>query len=280
MMANILVVGLGLIGGSMAKAIKTKTSHHVIGMDISSQVVQQALEEGSIDASFSPDQAGAVQVVLVSLYPKQSVDFVKEHIGLFSPQTLIVDLCGIKQYVCSQLDPICQNHGLFYIGGHPMAGREFSGYQYSLATLFEGASMILTPGSWIPEQVISQARELFLSLGFGKVVQTSPKNHDKMIAFTSQLAHVVSNAYIKSPEADQHVGYSAGSYKDLTRVAKLNEDMWTDLFLLNKGPLLSEIENLILHLSQYRDALEAEDAQGLKALLRDGRLRKEKIDNI
>ena len=101
-----------------------------------------------------------------------------------------------------------------------------------------------------------------------------------MIAFTSQLAHVVSNAYIKSPEADQHVGYSAGSYKDLTRVAKLNEDMWTDLFLLNKGPLLSEIENLIFHLSQYRDALEAEDAQGLKSLLRDGRLRKEKIDNI
>ena len=128
--------------------------------------------------------------------------------------------------------------------------------------------------------MISQSRELFFSLGFGKVVQTSPENHDKMIAFTSQLAHVVSNAYIKSPEADQHVGYSAGSYKDLTRVAKLNEDMWTDLFLLNKGPLLSEIENLILHLSQYRDALEAEDAQGLKSLLRDGRLRKEKIDNI
>lgn len=279
-MENILIVGLGLIGGSMAKAIKAKTSHHVIGMDISAQVVQQALEDGSIDVPFSPDHAGDIHTVLISLYPKQTVDFALQYAPLFSPNTLVMDLCGIKQYVCSQLDPICQKYGLYYIGGHPMAGREFSGYPYSLPTLFENASMILTPGSWIPEQVVAKARELFLSLGFGKVVQTSPENHDKMIAFTSQLAHVVSNAYIKSPEADQHVGYSAGSYKDLTRVAKLNEDMWTDLFLLNKAPLLSEIDGLISHLTQYRDALEADDALRLKSLLREGRLRKEKIDNI
>ena len=156
-----------------------------------------------------------------------------------------------------------------------MAGREFSGFEYSLDDLFDNASFIMTPTENTPQEEINLIEDLARSIHFKKVVKTTPEEHDRIIAFTSQLAHVVSNAYIKSPTHRQQLGFSAGSFQDLTRVAKLNEDMWTPLFIMNKEPLCFEIDYIMARLAEYRDAIANEDHDRLRQLLRDGRILKE-----
>ena len=168
--------------------------------------------------------------------------------------------------------------GLVFIGGHPMAGIEYWGFDHATATLFDNASMILTPPPGTDIQTLSDLKHFFRGLGFGRVVITTPQEHDRLIGYTSQLAHVVSSAYVKSPEAMRHPGFSAGSFKDMTRVARLSEKMWTELFLLNRDELQGELDALIKHLEEYRAALSAGDAQGLERLLREGRERKEIVD--
>ncbi|MGI6031638.1 MAG: prephenate dehydrogenase [Eubacteriales bacterium] len=271
------IAGLGLIGGSMAKAIRRSTACQVVGFDLSLPVLQNALRDNAIHRIGTEDSMKQLDVLLLALYPQAILDFTRQHMPQLKPGTIVVDLCGIKEYVCSPLDELARQYGCIYIGGHPMAGREFSGYAYSLPSLFEGGSMILTPMESSTPQAVEEMTQLFYQLGFARVVTTTPQNHDRMIAFTSQLAHVVSSAYIKSPEAALHQGYSAGSYKDLTRVARLNEDMWTDLFLKNSGPLTHELDGLIQRLTQYRNAIAGQDAETLRQLLREGRERKEAI---
>lgn len=168
---------------------------------------------------------------------------------------------------------------VLFVGAHPMAGREFSGFEYSLDNLFDNASFIVTPFDDTPAHIIEFIKYFAQKLQFSKVVVTTPKEHDKVIAFTSQLAHIVSNAYIKSPSAKQQSGFSAGSFQDLTRVAKLDENMWTDLFMLNKGALLFEIDTIIENLKEYREAIEKNDNNSLKQLLKDGRILKEESLN-
>jgi len=276
-MKTVGIVGLGLIGGSMAKTVKRCTDCAVAGYDLDGSVEEKALRDQAID------RAGIAAVLeagllLIALYPRQTVDFVKQHASALRPGTVIVDLCGVKELVCRELGPFCAQNGLRFVGGHPMAGREFSGYDYTLPSLFTGASMILTPTEASDDALLMELQEFFRGLEFGKVVVTTAENHDKMIAFTSQLAHVVSNAYIKSPEADRHNGYSAGSYKDLTRVARLNEVMWAELFLCNREPLLTEIDTIIGNLREVRDAIAAGDSPRLQALLKAGSDRKRAID--
>ena len=191
---------------------------------------------------------------------------------------MVIDLCGVKGYICGALGPFCAQRGIVFIGGHPMAGREFSGYDAAQPGLFQGASMLLVPTEAGSARQAEAFEPFFRSLGFEKVVVTTAENHDRMIAFTSQLAHVVSNAYVKSPEAEKHDGYSAGSYKDLTRVARLNEGMWSELFLCNREALLDELNGIIGHLEEYRDALEKGDRDGLQRLLKAGSDRKKRID--
>ena len=165
--------------------------------------------------------------------------------------------------------------GVRFVGCHPMAGREFSGFDYARADLFDGASFILTPDEHTDPSAVAELEAFARSIGFGQTVTASPEEHDRIIAATSQLAHVVSNAYMKSPTLQKEAGFSAGSYLDLTRVAKLNEEMWTSLFLLNREALLYEVDTIMEHLSQYRDALNRQDAPGLRELLKEGRLLKE-----
>lgn len=276
-MKKIGIVGLGLIGGSMAKTIKRCTEYQVCGYDIAPNTMEKAFCDGAVD-EIGLTSIFTCDLTFIALYPKQTIDFVKTHAEQWQKGTALVDLCGVKKYVCDQLGSFCLQKGLSFVGGHPMAGREFSGYDYTLPSLFSGASMILTPTQASNDALIKQLENFFASLQFGKVVVTTAQNHDKMIAFTSQLAHVVSNAYIKSPEADRHNGYSAGSYKDLTRVARLNEEMWTELFLCNQEALLAEIDTIIENLAQVRNALEKEDADTLKTLLKAGSDRKKTID--
>lgn len=272
------IVGLGLIGGSMAKAIKANTEHIVIGFEIDAQVLRRAQEERAIDCIGSDETLRTLDLLLIALYPGQTVTFVREKAALLRKGCTVIDLCGVKGYVCDALGPVCAERGLFFIGGHPMAGREFSGYGAARAELFQGASMLLVPTEAGSAAQAEAWRAFFPALGFRNVVITSAENHDRMIAFTSQLAHVVSNAYVKSPEAEKHEGYSAGSYKDLTRVARLNEEMWSELFLCNREALLDETDCIINHLKEYRKALAQGDRTALKRLLKEGSDRKKRID--
>ncbi len=272
------VVGLGLIGGSMCRALKKYGEREITGFDLSEKVMKEAYDAGAIDHIGDEAALQRIELLFLALYPHDCVEYVRAHAARLQRGVVIIDLCGVKSYVCEALTQLAAEHGFVYIGAHPMAGREFSGFSYSQADLFRNAAMILTPTQASAPEALSMAEALFYKIGFTKIVHTTPENHDKMIAFTSQLAHVVSSAYIKSPEASRHNGYSAGSYKDLTRVAKLNETMWTELFLENADYLVEEIDGIIRHLSEYRNSIAARDAQTLKALLRDGRIRKEKID--
>lgn len=272
------VVGLGLIGGSMAKALKKYTDHLVYGCDIDERTLSDALADGAIDEAVAENDLSMCDLVFFSLYPQQTVTFIKENIVQFRPGAILVDLCGVKRYLVDSLTDFCVENGLCFIGGHPMAGKECWGFSGSDVDLFKGASMILTPDERTPAPALELLEGLFADLGFGCITTTTPGAHDSMIAFTSQLAHVVSSAYIKSPRAQQHNGFSAGSYKDLTRVAKLNPQMWTELFLENADELVKEIDTITAHLGEYRKAIAENDADTLYRLLDDGRRIKEELD--
>lgn len=272
------IVGLGLIGGSLARSIKVHTDFEVLGMDINSQTMLQANLLGAIDGTLTEDNLARCDVVLVALYPAAIVTWITEHQDAFRPGAWVIDCGGVKEAVCTPLNALAQGKPWHYCGGHPMAGREFSGFRYAKDDLFDRASMILTPPRDAGPEVRTWLKDFFLTIGFRRVQFTTPREHDEMIAYTSQLAHVVSSAYVKCPLAQKHRGFSAGSFADMTRVAKLNEDMWTELFFDNREALLPEINGLIDRLAAYRDALAAEDHQAMKQLLREGREIKEALE--
>lgn len=272
------IVGLGLIGGSLARSIKVHTDFEVLGMDINSQTMLQANLLGAIDGTLTEDNLVRCDVVLVALYPAAIVTWITEHQDAFRPGAWVIDCGGVKEAVCTPLNALAQGKPWHYCGGHPMAGREFSGFRYAKDDLFDRASMILTPPRDAGPEVLTWLKDFFLTIGFRRVQFTTPREHDEMIAYTSQLAHVVSSAYVKCPLAQKHRGFSAGSFADMTRVAKLNEDMWTELFFDNRDALLPEINGLIDRLAAYRDALAAEDHQAMKQLLREGREIKEALE--
>lgn len=272
------IVGLGLIGGSLARSIKVHTDFEVLGMDINPQTMLQANLLGAIDGTLTEDNLARCDVVLVALYPAAIVTWIAEHQDAFRPGAWVIDCGGVKEAVCTPLNALAQGKPWHYCGGHPMAGREFSGFRYAKDDLFDRASMILTPPRDAGPEVLTWLKDFFLTIGFRRVQFTTPREHDEMIAYTSQLAHVVSSAYVKCPLAQKHRGFSAGSFADMTRVAKLNEDMWTELFFDNRDALLPEINGLIDRLVAYRDALAAEDHQAMKQLLREGREIKEALE--
>lgn len=272
------IVGLGLIGGSLARSIKVHTDFEVLGMDINPQTMLQANLLGAIDGTLTEDNLARCDVVLVALYPAAIVTWITEHQDAFRPGAWVIDCGGVKEAVCTPLNALAQGKPWHYCGGHPMAGREFSGFRYAKDDLFDRASMILTPPRDTGPEVLTWLKDFFLTIGFRRVQFTTPREHDEMIAYTSQLAHVVSSAYVKCPLAQKHRGFSAGSFADMTRVAKLNEDMWTELFFDNRDALLPEINGLIDRLVAYRDALAAEDHQAMKQLLREGREIKEALE--
>lgn len=275
---NIAVIGLGLIGGSMAKTLKKNTPHTILGMDANPQVMLKAKLLEAIDADLTPERLAICDLVFVATWPAAAVQYVKENAASFRKGATVIDLCGVKRAVCEPLFDIARENGFLFVGGHPMAGIEYYGFDHASASLFQNASMILTPPPGVSIQVLAELKHFFRELGFARVVMTTPAEHDRVIGYTSQLAHVVSSAYVKSPEAMEHHGFSAGSFRDMTRVARLSPGLWTELFLLNREPLLNELDALIAHLNEYRDALERADEEGLRALLQAGTDRKELVD--
>ena len=276
---NVGIIGLGLIGGSLARSIREHTRHTVYGRDINPASLHAALDCEAIHGVLTDERIPECEVLLVALYPSACVRTITEIADLISPDALVVDCAGVKRAVCNPLNALARQHPWTYIGGHPMAGRERSGFESSVGTLFERASMILTPSDDVPVGRIERAKAFFLEIGFRSIRVTTPQEHDLMIAFTSQLAHIVSGAYVKNPLSYQHRGFSAGSFLDMTRVARLKEDMWTELFMDNADLLIPTIDDLIHRLSEYRSALADADEQGIMNLLREGRLCKEALDD-
>lgn len=271
---KILVVGLGLIGGSICKALKKYTSHTVIGLDNNKKIESQAISDKCIDYIFDDDYKN-IELVIICLYPELTEKWLIENADRMNQGTLVTDVCGVKGNLSLKLKNISIKNKIEYIGIHPMAGKEFGGYINSTPDLYINANFIITPFDDSSEENINLLKNLVLEIGAGKIVVTSPENHDKMIAYTSQLAHVVSSAYVKSPELDLECGFSGGSFQDMTRIATMNEKMWTDLFMQNRKNLSFELDTLIKNLSEYKTALEDEDYIAMQELIKKGRELKE-----
>lgn len=269
---DIGIVGLGLIGGSLAKAIKKNTPHRVFGLDIDVESLKKAFLTGAVDGELK--DLGSLDMLIVALYPAATVRYVTENAGKIDKKCIVMDVSGVKGAVCGPLFPLAREKGFTFIGGHPMAGVEFSGFDHAREALFKNASMVLVPDKNVTIDKLVAVKELFTALGFARMQVSTAEEHDKMIALTSQLAHVLSSAYVKSPSAVSHKGFSAGSFRDMTRVAKLNEDMWCELFFDNRENLLGEIDGLIARLSEYRAALYERDGDEMKRLLKEGREKK------
>ena len=272
------IVGLGLIGGSLAMSIRRHTGHTVLGYDIDPATMLRARAVDAIHDTLTDEALPDCDIVLVALYPELCAQYILEHADAFGDGALVIDCAGVKRHVYRQVEPIAAAHRWQYIGGHPMAGREFSGFSYARADLFERASMILCPAPEVEIEARERAKRFFLEAGFRMVRFCTPEAHDQMIAYTSQLAHVVSGAYVKNPLSAQHKGFSAGSFLDMTRVARMNERMWTELFLENDDLLLPALDDIILRLNEYRDALASRDPAKLETVLKEGRLCKEALD--
>ena len=270
-MMRVGIIGLGLIGGSMAKSIKARTAHTVYGSDLDGETMTLARMCGAIDAPLTEENLPACDLILIAIRPGAAVNWVREHAASIAQSAVLVDLCGVKRSVVSAIAPIAETHGFAYIGGHPMAGRERGGFTASTDSLYTGASMILTPDRRTDPQQLETLKNFFLDIGFSSLTFSTPEEHDRIIAFTSQLAHIVSSAYVKSPEAQRRRGFSAGSFADMTRVARLDEEMWTELFLDDADYLTAELDILIQNLTAYSAALKAGDANTLRSLLREGR---------
>lgn len=269
---NILVIGLGLIGGSICKALSDRTSHAIWGYDRDKNTLEQALDFGCISSAVSENEFSNADMVIVCLHPLASRSFMETNIPKFKSNCIVFDVCGIKGQMVSDITDLALQYNIHYVGTHPMAGKEHSGFEFSDKDLFNNANFIVTP----IDKTNSNALEIVITLaeqiGFGQIIKTDPFEHDNIIAYTSQLAHIVSSAYVKSPTLEKERGFSGGSFQDMTRIATLNEDMWTNLFLLNRDSLIFEIDTLTNNLTLYRDAISENDSNKLRELLRDSRI--------
>lgn len=269
---NITIVGLGLIGGSLAKATKARTSHMVMGCDLDEEIRLFARLTGAVDRPFDAEALPESDLILIALRPRAAIAWVKANAAKIAKSAVVVDMCGTKREVCAELSAIAKENGFMYVGGHPMAGKECGGFVNASESLYDGASMILTPDSSIDMKTLELLKNYFTDIGFANLTFTTPEEHDEIIAYTSQLAHIVSGAYVKSPTAARRRGFSAGSFKDMTRVARLDEDMWTELMLQNSDYLCDELAILIDKLGEYREALLAKDENALRECLKEGRI--------
>ena len=271
------ILGLGLIGGSLARAYKL-AGHTVYVKNRDEQMLRFAMLSGAVDGKLDETTVPQCDLLLLAIYPKGCADWLEENAPLVSRDALVIDCCGIKQEVCARCFPLAEQYGFTFVGGHPMAGSQFSGFKYSRADLFSGAPMVLVPPVFDDIALLQRVKDALKPCHFGFFSVTTAEEHDKMIAFTSQMPHILSNAFIKSPTALRHKGFSAGSYKDLTRVAWLNPQMWAELFLENRDNVLFELDYYIDSLKQYQHAIREKDMNKLVQLLDEGKKRKEEVD--
>ena len=271
------IVGLGLIGGSFAKAYH-EAGVTVLASNRTEETLKFAMLSGAVDGELTEENIGNCDLVIIAVFPEAAEAFLKRMAPHIGKKPIVIDACGTKRKICSMCFPIAEEYGFTYLGGHPMAGTHKSGFKYARANLYHNAPMVIVPPSFDDIELLDRVKTLLAPLGFGSISVTTAEKHDELIAFTSQMPHIISNAYIKSPTAEKHKGFSAGSYKDLTRVAWLNPKLWAELFLENRDCVLSELDFFIDALEQYRDAVKNNDFDMLERLLDDGRRRKEEVD--
>ncbi|MBQ2756147.1 MAG: prephenate dehydrogenase [Oscillospiraceae bacterium] len=272
------IVGLGLIGGSLAKAYKQAEDIVVYGADVDHSILEFAKMSNAIDDFLTDDNIALCDLILIAINPDFAIKWLETNAPKIDKHTVVIDCCGTKRKICEVGFRLADEYGFEYAGGHPMAGSHQWGFKNSRPNLFRGAAMVIVPKKYDDIYLLDRIKHLLLPVGFGSLPITTAENHDRVIAFTSQLAHVVSNAYVKSPTAKEHHGFSAGSYRDLTRVAWLNPAMWTELFLENNDFMINELDSIINSLTEYRDAIAANDRETLCQLLDDGRKCKQEID--
>lgn len=272
------IVGLGLIGGSLAKAYKRTEGIRVLAHNRNQSVLDFAFLAEAVDEALTMENIAECDVLLLCTYPAAAIEYLKNAAPYIGKDTVVIDCLGTKRQVCAEGFKLAKEYGFTYVGGHPMAGTHNSGFKYAREDMFEGAPMVIVPPEYDDMELLGHIKDLLEPLGFGSISVTTAERHDELIAFTSQMPHIISNAYVKSPRASAHKGFSAGSYKDLTRVAWLNPGMWTELFLENRDNLINELDFLIDELGKYRAALIGQDAPELERLLDEGRLRKKEID--
>lgn len=271
------ILGLGLIGGSLARAYALE-GHTVYAAEKDESILSFAILAGAVHGKLDETSIPKCDLILLAIYPDGSATWLESNAHLISKAALVIDCCGIKKEICARCFPVAAQHGFTFVGGHPMAGSQFSGFKYSRANMFEGAPMVLVPPVFDDMELLDRVKQALVPCHFGRFSVTTAEDHDKKIAFTSQMAHIVSNAYVKSPTALEHQGFSAGSYKDLTRVAWLNPQMWAELFLENRENILFELDHFIDSLNAYREAISQENMPRLVALLEEGKRRKEEVD--
>ena len=271
------ILGLGLIGGSLARAYALE-GHTVYAIQRNESMLSFAMLAGAVHGKLNVETIPECDLILLAIYPDGSASWLERNAHLVSKDALVIDCCGIKKEICSRCFPLAEKFGFTFVGGHPMAGSQFSGFKYSRATLFKGQPMVLVPPVFDNMQLLDRVQQALKPCQFGSFSVTTAEDHDRMIAFTSQMPHILSNAFIKSPTALNHKGFSAGSYRDLTRVAWLNPQMWAELFLENRDNVLFELDYYINSLGAYRDSIAANDMDTLIALLEEGKRRKEEVD--
>ena len=274
------IIGLGLIGGSLGRAISSKTKHEVYGLALHESTMQKAELCNAIQHRLTKENAKDLDMLITTLYPRAIEESLDEWVPLLKKGCIVIDCGGTKRRICKKMLALKEQYpDIIFAGGHPMAGREFSGFSHSQASLFEKATMLVVSIK-TPIEALVTIKDLALELGFEGVVMTTPEEHDEMISFTSQLAHIVSSSYIKNPLATTHYGFSAGSFRDMTRVAKLNPQMWSEIMLDNKDYLVPQIENLQENLEAFKQALKNGNKDELEKLLDDGRVAKEEVESL
>lgn len=263
---KIVIVGLGLIGGSIAKALQLTNQYEILGMDTNEEALLDACSCGAIDGKAGVEELKEADLVYLCVYPHAALEFVKSYGALLKDGCILTDTCGIKGELCAGMEQLKANGNYIFVAGHPMAGKEQSGFSASEASIFSGASYLIAPCG-APDSAVETVSTLAEEMGFGRIVLTTPEQHDRVIAFTSQVPHVLACSYVMSPRCKEHKGFSAGSYRDVSRVANINADLWTGLFLDNRSALLDELDELQKNLSLFRTAVAEGDSDQLHNLL-------------
>lgn len=274
------IIGLGLIGSSAARAYKVGATHTVMAYDRDTSILDFAMMTGVVDGVLEYDNIGDCELILIALYPEAAMEYLRTAAPFISKSATVIDFCGTKRDICALGFELAEKYGFLFVGGHPMAGTQFSGYANGRESMFYGAGMVIVPPTLDDMEMLEHVKELLAPLGFGRFSATSASRHDEIIAFTSEMPHIISNAFIKSPTSREHFGFSAGSYRDLTRVAKLNPEMWSELFLENGDNIIRELDTLIRSLEEYKSAIEENDKKKLYDLLDEGSRIKTEVDGV
>ncbi len=269
-MKKIAVIGLGIIGGSICASL-SKAGYEVDGTDIRKENVAIAKQKGYIKNEAT--NIASYEAVFLAVSPRATISLLETLV--LKEGALLIDICGVKQEIEKVVYAKGRNYR--YVGLHPMAGKETSGISSASESLFQGANLVVTHCDKTEENALEEAKEYAKAMGFGRIVECTAKEHDEKIALTSQLAHIVANAYVKSKRVEDCAGFTGGSFQDMTRIAGVDEEMWSQLYLYNRQPLLEELDGMITHLQVYKNAIAENDEETLKKTLKEGRLIRQRI---